>query len=136
MSFLAGRLARKEGAYFLQESKQEVGHLVSQKKKLPSLPSKASSTTTEHELQADMLPEVLRHSLPSKIFHQSSETTSSLDMTSKWVLESNSKNGHFLSAEALNPMRVYLLLPQVTFGPKRFALFVLSSQLFNFSFVF
>ncbi|CAN6712469.1 unnamed protein product [Malus baccata var. baccata] len=116
MSFLAGRLARKEGAYFLQESKQEVGRLVSQKKKLPSLPSKASSTTTEHELQVDMLPEVLRHSLPSKIFHQYSKTTSSPDMTSKWVLESDSKNGHFVSTEALNPMRAYLSLPQENMG--------------------
>ncbi|KAM1411600.1 hypothetical protein COP1_024269 [Malus domestica] len=122
MSFLAGRLAGKEGAYFLQESKQAVGRLVSQKKKLPSSPSEASSAATEHESQADVLPEVLRHSLPSKIFHQPSETTSSLDTASKWVLESDSKNGHFVSAEALKPLRAYLSLPQVTFGPKRWQL--------------
>ncbi|KAB2618709.1 hypothetical protein D8674_014578 [Pyrus ussuriensis x Pyrus communis] len=58
-----------------------------------------------------MLPEVLRHSLPSKIFYQSSETTSSLDTASQWVFESDSKNGHFVSAEALNPLRAYLSLP-------------------------
>ncbi|KAL6136934.1 hypothetical protein ACLB2K_062229 [Fragaria x ananassa] len=71
MSLLAGRLAGKEGAYFFQESKQAVGRLVSQKK-LPSSPLSA----TEYESQADVLPEVLRHSLPSKIFHQQAETAS------------------------------------------------------------
>ncbi|KAM1809242.1 hypothetical protein ACFX12_026168 [Malus domestica] len=111
MSFLAGRLAEKEGAYFLHESKQVVGCLVSQKKKLPSSPSEVSSTATEHESQADALPKVLRHSLPSKIFHQSFKTTSSLDTASKWALESDSKNGHFMSAEALNPLRAYISLP-------------------------
>ncbi|KAB2618352.1 hypothetical protein D8674_014221 [Pyrus ussuriensis x Pyrus communis] len=59
---------------------------------------------------------------------QSSEATSSLDTASQWVFESDSKNGHFVSAEALNPLRAYLSLPQVTFGPKRFSLFVITSQ--------
>ncbi|KAL6135212.1 hypothetical protein ACLB2K_067440 [Fragaria x ananassa] len=117
MSFLAGRLAGKEGAYFFQESKQAVGRLVSQKK-LPSSPPSA----TEHESQADVLPEVLRHSLPSKIFHQQAETASSLDTASKWVLKSESKNGYFISSQALNPLRDYVSLPQVTFGPKRWQL--------------
>lgn len=122
MSFLAGRLAGKEGAYFFQESKQAVGRLVSQKnpaqKKLPSSPPSA----TEHESQADVLPEVLRHSLPFRIFHQQAETASSLDTASKWVLKSDSKNGNSISAQAHNPLRDYLSLPQVTFGPKRWQL--------------
>ncbi|PQM38030.1 uncharacterized protein Pyn_13245 [Prunus yedoensis var. nudiflora] len=125
MSFLAGRLAGKEAAYFFQESKQAVGRLASQKtptqKKLPSPPSEASSAT-EQEAQADVLPEVLRHSLPSKIFHQPSEMTSSLDTGSKWVIQSDPEGRYFVSAEALNPLRAYLSLPQVTFGPKRWQL--------------
>lgn len=123
MSFLAGRLAGKEGAYFFQESKQAVGRLVSQKnlaqKKLPPSPPSA----TEHESQADVLPEVLRHSLPFRIFHQQAETASSLDTASKWVLKSDSKNGNSISAQAHNPLRDYLSLPQVTFGPKRYVFY-------------
>ncbi|KAM5580575.1 hypothetical protein ABKV19_010027 [Rosa sericea] len=119
MSFLAGRLAGKEGAYFFQESKQAVSRLVSQKgpahKKLPS-------AATEHESQADVLPEVLRHSLPSGILHQQPETASSLDTASKWVLKSDSKNPFSISSQTLNPLRDYVSLPQVTFGPKRWQL--------------
>ncbi|PRQ52715.1 hypothetical protein RchiOBHm_Chr2g0158471 [Rosa chinensis] len=119
MSFLAGRLAGKEGAYFFQESKQAVGRLVSRKgpahKKLPS-------AATEQESQADVLPEVLRHSLPPRIYHQQPEMASSLDTASKWVLKSDSKNPFSISSQTLNPLRDYVSLPQVTFGPKRWQL--------------
>ncbi|KAF3443432.1 hypothetical protein FNV43_RR13114 [Rhamnella rubrinervis] len=123
MSFLAGRLAGKEGAYFLQESKKAVGRLASQKKP-PLTPSSqvSSSPVVEHESQADVLPEVLRHSLPSKIFQESSDSTSSLYSASKWVLNSDPNNRYSVYAEALNPLRAYVSLPQVTFGPKRWEL--------------
>ncbi|KZV31379.1 hypothetical protein F511_05483 [Dorcoceras hygrometricum] len=88
MSFLAGRLASTEGAYFLQESKQTV----------------------------------LRHSLPPKIFQSSLENSNSstLSSPSKWVLQSDPTNvGVVVSSDALNPLRAYVSLPQVTFGPKR-----------------
>ncbi|XP_010252511.1 PREDICTED: uncharacterized protein LOC104594079 isoform X2 [Nelumbo nucifera] len=121
MSFLAGRLAGTEGAYFLQESKYAVGRLV-QKKKLPSSPSEAhpKSSPLEDEAQADVLPEVLRHSLPSKIFEQPLD--SSLSTASKWVLPADPNKAASVSADAMNPLRAYLSMPQVTFGAKRWEL--------------
>lgn len=132
MSFLAGRLAGKEGAYFLQESKQAVGRLASQKKPPPpSTPSSSSSSSSsppppvveQHEGQADVLPEVLRHSLPSKIFQEPTDSASPLYSASKWVLNSDPNNHYSVNAEAINPLRAYVSLPQVTFGPKRSSLF-------------
>jgi hypothetical protein len=119
MSFLAGRLAGKEGAYFFQESKQAVSRLALKNttQKPSSLPG-PSSNAVQQEAQADVLPEVLRHSLPSKIYYQPSES-SSLSTASKWVLQSDPSKGSSLSSEALNPLRAYLSLPHVTFGPKR-----------------
>ncbi|KAL5571242.1 hypothetical protein UlMin_020839 [Ulmus minor] len=123
MSFLAGRLAGKEGAYFFQESKQAVAKLVAHKKP-SSQPSQASSIpATDQESQADVLPEVLRHSLPSKLFHEASNSSSSSSYSgSKWVLESDPNSRRFVYADALNPLRAYVSLPQVTFGPKRWQL--------------
>jgi hypothetical protein len=64
MSFLPGRLAATEGAFFNQHSKQAA---IALKQKLkPSTPNSASSNseTVLKPSQADVLPEVLRHSLP------------------------------------------------------------------------
>ncbi|XP_042485815.1 uncharacterized protein LOC122066058 isoform X2 [Macadamia integrifolia] len=126
MSFLAGRLASTEGAYFLQESKHAVGRLAEKttKKKLPSdnNPSNDSSSSlvVDNEAQADVLPEVLRHYLPSKLFEQPSN--SSLFTASKWAIYIDPNKPSPVSADALNPLRAYLSLPQVTFGPKRWKL--------------
>ncbi|KAA8524731.1 hypothetical protein F0562_011154 [Nyssa sinensis] len=122
MSFLPGRLAGTEGAYFLQESKQAVSRLVQKNKtKLPSSSSPSNdSSLIENEAQADILPEVLRHSLPPKIFQPLSD--SSLSTASKWVLYTDPKKISSVSQDALNPLRAYLSLPQVTFGPRRWQL--------------
>ncbi|XAR55346.1 hypothetical protein NMG60_11035397 [Bertholletia excelsa] len=124
MSFLAGRLAATEGTYFLQESKQAVGRLVQKSKsKLPSTSSSSPSTPHSpipNEVQADVLPEVLRHSLPSKILQPPPD--SPLSATSKWVLHSDPNCVSPIPREALNPLRAYVSLPQVTFGPKRWQL--------------
>ena len=120
MSFLGGRLAGVEGAYFFQETKHAVGRLVQNNKKLPVSASKAASSV-EQEGQADVLPEVLRHSLPSKVFHQQ-PSDSSLSRSSKWVLQTDPKATFTPSSNDMNPLRAYLSLPQVTFGPKRSAL--------------
>lgn len=122
MSFLAGRLAGKEGAYFFQESKQAVNRLV---EKTPTKTNAnvqlqtLTSPAAEHETPADVLPEVLRHSLPSKIFGRPSDP-SSLSRPSKWALHSDRNKWSSVSPDALNPLRAYVSLPQVTFGPKRF----------------
>ncbi|KAI4305775.1 hypothetical protein L6164_029121 [Bauhinia variegata] len=125
MSFLAGRLAGKEGAFFFQESKQAVGKLVeknSVSKKLegPSSSSSSSLLSAEHEGHADVLPEVLRHSLPAKVFKTDTPLEPSSYSASKWVLHSDPKTASSFSSDALNPLRAYVSLPQVTFGPKRF----------------
>ncbi|KAF9669548.1 hypothetical protein SADUNF_Sadunf14G0118900 [Salix dunnii] len=122
MSFLPGRLAGKEGAFFFQESKHAVNRLAEKStttvKNLPP----SSSSTIEHESQADVLPEVLRHSLPAKIFGKPCEP-SSLSTSSKWALRSDHPIGNStVSPDVLNPLRAYVSLPQVTFGPKRWEL--------------
>lgn len=66
MSFLAGRLAATEGAFFNQHSKQAA---IALKQKLnpnstPSSTSNPNLAPGESPSQADVLPEVLRHSLP------------------------------------------------------------------------
>lgn len=123
MAFLAGRLAGKEGAYFFQESKQAVGRLAQKNttQKAPSFPGNASSSISlQQGTQADVLPEVLRHSLPSKVYYQPLNSGSL--STSKWIVQLDPSNGSSLSAEALNPLRAFLSMPQVTFGPKRWQL--------------
>nr|XP_043625321.1 uncharacterized protein LOC122596756 [Erigeron canadensis] len=120
MSFLVGRLAAgKEGAYFLQESKHAVARLAEKTNK----PTTAATTPapTVLETDADILPEILKHNLPSKIFRPPSEST--LSAGSKWVIQSDEYNGlSSVSRDAINPLRAYVSLPQVTFGPKRWQL--------------
>ncbi|KAK7372625.1 hypothetical protein VNO80_06012 [Phaseolus coccineus] len=122
MSFLAGRLAGKEAAYFFQESKQAVGKLA-QKIPNPKTNINNNNNLNFHEEQdnADVLPEILRHHLPSKVF-RNEEATSSSFSASKWVLPSDPKIHSSVSPDVLNPLRAYLSLPQVTFGPKRWQL--------------
>ncbi|KAF5741420.1 Coiled-coil domain-containing protein 21 putative isoform 2 [Tripterygium wilfordii] len=124
MSFLAGRLAGKEGSYFLQESKHAVNRLAEKINAKPTNPSKLPSPappSPEIDSQADVLPEVLRHALPSKIFSQPSDP-SSFSRTSKWALHSDPKAIRTVSLDKLNPLRAFLSFPQVTFGPKRWEL--------------
>lgn len=143
MSFLGGRLAGIEGAYFLQESKHAVGRLLEKKKNSNKLllpnPNSPSSTTSSSSssscledpvAQSEVLPEVLRHSLPSKIFQPAPD--SSISTSPKWVVPSGPKNvSSSLSPDVLNPLRAYASVPKdVTFGPKRC---VLSPSLIFFS---
>lgn len=126
MSFLGGgRLAGKEGAYFFQESKHAIDRLAEKspnttKTTAKNLPSCALTPATEQESQADVLPEVLRHSLPYKVFGKQPDS-SSFSTASKWALPtfSGPTRGSTVSPDALNPLRAYVSLPQVTFGPRR-----------------
>ncbi|KAJ1696091.1 hypothetical protein LUZ63_004603 [Rhynchospora breviuscula] len=122
MSFLAGRLAATEGAYFLQESKHAAGRLADN---LPPAPSTSPSIPSPSS--ADVLPEILRHSIPIKIKRSSSKASDpslSTQTPSKWLLHhhgsgsSGSASAHSVSANP-NPLRAYVSLPQATFGPKR-----------------
>ncbi|KAI5683278.1 hypothetical protein M9H77_04506 [Catharanthus roseus] len=133
MSFLAGRLAATEGSYFLQESKQAVNRLAEKvKPKLPSspppppppIPIPSSTNAVENQAAAaDVLPEVLKHNLPPKFFQSSSASvtnSSSFFSASKWIAQTDTrKKPNSVSVDALNPLRAYVSLPQVTFGPKR-----------------
>ncbi|KAJ3694914.1 hypothetical protein LUZ60_000291 [Juncus effusus] len=113
MSFLAGRLAAIEGSYFLHESKQAAGRLA---QKLP--PSAGDSPpSTNLAAAADVLPEILRHSIPIK-GAAVVESDPSLSTGSKWVIE-GSRSSNSVSADVINPLRAYVSLPQATFGPKR-----------------
>lgn len=118
MSFLAGRLASQEGSYFLQESKLAVAR-IREKQRLPAV--KPIADRDEISSAADVLPEVLRHSLPPKIFSSQSENSgSSLSKPPKWAVPIRPGAGPTVSADALHPLRGYGHLPQVTFGPKRY----------------
>ncbi|KAG1327044.1 hypothetical protein COCNU_01G009780 [Cocos nucifera] len=121
MSFLAGRLAATEGAYFLQESKHAVGRLA--QKHAPPTPSSSSAAAAapKNEEAADILPEILRHSIPLK--GAAVEADPSLSTASKWLLKhSSSRSPSAASPDSLNPLRAYVSLPQATFGPKRWQL--------------
>eukprot|EP00268_Persea_americana_P015196 TRINITY_DN16919_c0_g1_i3.p1 TRINITY_DN16919_c0_g1~~TRINITY_DN16919_c0_g1_i3.p1 ORF type:complete len:273 (-),score=53.41 TRINITY_DN16919_c0_g1_i3:214-990(-) len=125
MSFLAGRSAAAEGAYFLQESKQAVERLSqkypSSSSSSPSIPTKSHASEAQI---ADVLPEVLRHSIPIKPSHHHPQSSlPSLSTSSKWMPSSSSASSHpSLSSDAVNPLRAYVSMPQVTFGPKRWQL--------------
>ncbi|AQK83436.1 O-fucosyltransferase family protein [Zea mays] len=115
MSFLAGRLAAKEGAYFLQESKTAVGRLA---EKLP--PSASAPGGASAQPSPDVLPEILRHSVPIKGTPPPAEA--SLSASSRWALPPGGGEAAGLHPDALNPLRSYVSLPQATFGPKRWQL--------------
>ncbi|KAJ0493724.1 hypothetical protein HanIR_Chr12g0589361 [Helianthus annuus] len=122
MSFLVGRIAAgKEGAYFLQESKHAVGRLVEKTNKSTTNPPPPPATTIHETTGADVLPEILRHNLPTKMFQPPSAST--LSTGSKWLLQADENNAvSSVSRDAINPLRAYVSLPQVTFGPKRWQL--------------
>ncbi|KAK9691540.1 hypothetical protein RND81_09G202900 [Saponaria officinalis] len=126
MSFLAGRLAGKEAAYFFEESKHAVSRLAQKKKtpiSNPNSPISNPSSDISGE-SVDVLPEILRHSLPAKIYRQETLSEFSSDFSSpKWALRDLNSTPHSgVSPDVLNPLRGYVSLPQVTFGPKRWQL--------------
>ncbi|KAF8043159.1 hypothetical protein BT93_A1489 [Corymbia citriodora subsp. variegata] len=129
MSFLAARLAGKEGAYFFEESKHAVDRLARKvqplNKNAAAAANGGNNAKISGEAEADVLPEVLRHSLPSRIYSQRSDPSSSstsLSKASKWALRWHPESGSSVSSDALNPLRAHLAMPQVTFGPNRWKL--------------
>ena len=124
MSFLGGRLAGREAAYFIEESRQTISRYL--EKKPPTSTSKTPpSLAGDDSHGADVLPEILRHSLPPKLLQQQplSEYSSPVSTSTKWSIHSPSEDSRVfgVSPDVLNPLRAYTSLPQVTFGPKRSA---------------
>ncbi|CAM0913471.1 unnamed protein product [Alopecurus aequalis] len=115
MSFLAGRLAAQEGAYFLQESKNAAGRLA---QKLPA--SALRPRPASPPPSPDVLPEILRHSIPIRPTPPPSDP--SLYGSTRWALPSGGAEAAGVSPDVLNPLRSYVSLPQATFGPKRWQL--------------
>ena len=112
MSFLAGRLAAQEGAYFLQESKLAAGRLAA---KLPA--SARGPRPASPPPSPDVLPEILRHSVPIRPTPPPADST--LYGSTRWVLPQGGAETAGVSPDVLNPLRSYVALPQATFGPKR-----------------
>uniref|UniRef100_A0A8R7V6A4 Uncharacterized protein n=1 Tax=Triticum urartu TaxID=4572 RepID=A0A8R7V6A4_TRIUA len=115
MSFLAGRLAAQEGAYFLQESRNAAGRLA---QKLPAPehgPRPASPPPS-----ADVLPEILRHSMPLRPTLPPPNST--LYGSTRLALPPGGAEAAGVAPDVLSPLRSYVALPQATFGlgPKRF----------------
>ncbi|KAF3783603.1 hypothetical protein EJ110_NYTH32094 [Nymphaea thermarum] len=69
-----------------------------------------------------VLPEVLRHSLQLKTGRPSSLST--LSAYSKWSLPNSSDPSSRRSPDAVNPLRAFISLPPVTFGPTRLGAFL------------
>ncbi|KAF3773636.1 hypothetical protein EJ110_NYTH54952 [Nymphaea thermarum] len=91
--------------------------------RLPSSPSPPSSPpASSSSVAADVLPEVLRHSLPLKTDRPSSLST--LSAHSKWSLPNSSDPSSRRSLDAVNPLRAFVSLPPVTFGPRRLGAFL------------
>lgn len=123
MSFLGGRLAGKEAAYFFQESKHAVNRIA--EKSPPAAAGKKLPPSSSYQAdiqQPDVLPEILRHSLPPRLYGPPPDP-SSLSQFSKWNLPSDPNAVVSISPDVLNPLRGYVSLPQVTFGRRRFKLY-------------
>ncbi|CAF1929214.1 unnamed protein product [Brassica oleracea] len=120
MSFLGGRVAGKEAAYFFQESKHAVNRIA--EKSPPTPTGKKLPPPSPGEIQPDVLPEILRHSLPPRLYGPPPDP-SSLSQFSKWNLPSDPNAVVSISPDVLNPLRGYVSLPQVTFGRRRFELY-------------
>lgn len=128
MSFLPGRLAASEGAFFNQHSKQAA--IALRQKLQSSTPNSASakSETTLKPSEADVLPEVLRHSLPiaptaAELQANNATSTparSSLAASLKSVLKPRSdgtvRTGIIPSFEAVDHLAS---VPQTSFGRKK-----------------
>uniref|UniRef100_A0A803LQD4 Uncharacterized protein n=2 Tax=Chenopodium quinoa TaxID=63459 RepID=A0A803LQD4_CHEQI len=112
LSFLAG----KEAAYFFEESKHAVSRLAEKTTKSSKTPIHSNSNSES----PDILPEILRHSLPAKIYRTEVCSDSSLSTWAKWALPKSTNAS--VSPDVLNPLTGFLSLPQVTFGPKRWQL--------------
>ncbi|KAM3188758.1 hypothetical protein ACQJBY_067616 [Aegilops geniculata] len=115
MSFLAGRLAAQEGAYFLQESKLAAGRLAA---KLPA--SARGPRPASPPPSPDVLPEILRHSVPIRPTPPPADPT--LYGSTRWALPPGGAEAAGVSPDVMNPLRSYVALPQATFGPKRWEL--------------
>ncbi|VAI84720.1 unnamed protein product [Triticum turgidum subsp. durum] len=117
MSFLAGRLAAQEGAYFLQESRDAAGRLA---QKIPA--SEHGPRPASPPPSADVLPEILRHSMPLRPTLPPPNST--LYGSTRWALPPGGAKAAGVSPDVLNPLRSYVALPQATFGlgPKRWEL--------------
>ncbi|XP_037468788.1 uncharacterized protein LOC119340989 isoform X2 [Triticum dicoccoides] len=114
MSFLAGRLAAQEGAYFLQESRNAASRLA---QKIPA--SEHGPRPASPPPSADVLPEILRHSMPLRPTLPPPNST--LYGSTRWALPPGGAKAAGVSPDVLNPLRSYVALPQATFGlgPKR-----------------
>ena len=139
MSFLAGRLAGTEGAFFANQSKVAAARL---REKLGDVngspcpvPSSSDSST------ADVLPEILRHSIPLSSGNSSPSTMSghsSLVSVSTFVGAktgaAQSQSGRHRCPDvlnALNPLNALISLPRATFGPKRQVYLIHHIHFFN-----
>ncbi|XP_078443938.1 coiled-coil protein [Wolffia australiana] len=120
MSVLGRRLAAAEGAFFLQESKNAAGRLAAQKKKKPGEGPIQPPSEAATDGLSDVLPEVLRHSLP--IIADCHAAASSLADAGRWALRRGAAASPPPRAGAANPLLDYVSLPRVTLGPKRWQL--------------
>lgn len=135
MSFLAGRLAGTEGAFFAQQSKIAAARL---REKLGDADSPSTSAAKKignySDSKADVLPEILSHSMPPYTYSgQDVSASSSLCMQSSLAsvpsLSTRGKGGGgsdqlggYHDPNVMNPLTAWVSLPRATFGPKRWTL--------------
>lgn len=133
MSFLAGRLAGTEGAFFAQQSKIAAARL---REKLGDAASPSISTAQKidnySESKADVLPEILSHSMPPYLYSgQDASASSSLSLQSSLASLRSFTRGSgggsdqlsgYHDPNVMNPLNAWVSLPRTTFGPKRWTL--------------
>ncbi|KAG0470640.1 hypothetical protein HPP92_017340 [Vanilla planifolia] len=102
MSFLTGRLI-EGGSFFLQESKIAAARLA---EKLPASTGEAGagSVAVFSEESVDVLPEILRHSIPIKA-NKGSTPEPSLPTSSKWLLKVTRGSHVHVTAKQVNRIR-------------------------------
>ncbi|XP_057836515.2 uncharacterized protein LOC131046742 isoform X2 [Cryptomeria japonica] len=131
MSFLAGRLAGTEGAFFANQSKIAAARLREKLGDVNASPCPVPSSNDSSK--ADVLPEILRHSIPLSSGNDTASTMSrhsSLASVSA-IVRGNTSSGEQLQLgrhqspdvlNAMNPLNAWISVPRATFGPKRWTL--------------
>lgn len=124
MSFLARRVAASEGAFFSQTSKESIAKLREKAARSSSPKCVESASVSSHEEgNADVLPEILQHSLPEQQFDgllpsPFSPSPSSLAASLSSSVHSSPSSSHH-RMDTNGPLSFLPTLPQASFGPSR-----------------
>eukprot|EP00250_Pteridium_aquilinum_P001418 c11613_g1_i1 orf=44-847(+) len=128
MSFLAGRLAATEGAYFSQTTKETIAKLrekaaTSSSPKVVESSSGSASLPPHNAANADVLPEILQHSLPEQQQYDgllpSPFSPSPSSLAASFTRPANPRSSLSYIRGDTTGIAFLPSLPQASFGPRR-----------------